>query len=209
MSPKTAPPKPSVVVFDLGGVLVDWNPRHLMNRAIADAERRQHFLDNVLTPEFLQALDAAADSRTAIAPALARHPDFAAEITTYIERFPETISGEFPAMAALVRRLRAADVDVYGLTNWAGDTFTLMRPRLPTLALLRDIVVSGHEGIVKPDHRIFALLCRRGGFAASDAVFVDDSLRNVEAARAFGMAGVHHRSAERTIDDLRALDLPA
>jgi 2-haloacid dehalogenase len=209
MALKTTPPKPSVMVFDLGGVLIDWNPRHLMNRVIADAERRQHFLDKVLTSEFLLALDVAADSRTAIAPALARHPDFAGEIATYIERFPETISGEFPAMAALVQRLHTANVGVYGLTNWAGDTFTLMRPRLPTLALLRDIVVSGHEGIVKPDHRIFALLCRRGGFAASDAVFVDDSLRNVEATRAFGMAGVHHRSAEQTIAGLQAFGLPA
>ncbi len=209
MTPKTALSKPSVVVFDLGGVLVDWNPRHLMDRVIADVARREDFLSKVLTTDFLLALDVANDSREAVAPALRRHPDFAEEIAAYIERFPETINGEFPAMAALVRRLHEASVPVFGLTNWAGDTFTLMRPRLPSLALLRDIVVSGHEGIVKPDHRIFSLLCQRGGFAASEAVFVDDSLRNVEAARAFGMAGVHHRSVEQTIADLQTFGLPA
>ena len=209
MPPKTALSKPSVVVFDLGGVLVDWNPRHLMDRVIADVARREDFLSKVLTTDFLLALDVASDSREAVAPALRRHPDFAEEIAAYIERFPETINGEFPEMAALVRRLREASVPVFGLTNWAGDTFTLMRPRLPSLALLRDIVVSGHEGIVKPDHRIFSLLCQRGGFAASEAVFVDDSLRNVEAARAFGMAGVHHRSVQQTIADLQTFGLPA
>lgn len=208
MTPKPAPARPSVVVLDLGGVLVDWNPRHLMERLIADNARREHFLGTVLTTEFLMALDVAADSRQAIAPALLRHPEYATEIALYIERFPETISGEFPAMVALVQRLDAAGVPVFGLTNWAGDTFTLMRPRLPTLALMRDIVVSGHEGLIKPDHRIFELLCRRGGFTAPDAVFVDDSLRNVEAARAFGMAGIHHRSAEQTTAELKALGFP-
>ncbi|MBS0539286.1 MAG: HAD-IA family hydrolase [Proteobacteria bacterium] len=179
-----------------------------MERLIADNARREHFLSTVLTTEFLMALDVAADSRQAIAPALLRHPEYATEIALYIELFPETISGEFPAMVALVQRLDAAGVPVFGLTNWAGDTFTLMRPRLPTLALLRDIVVSGHEGLIKPDHRIFELLCRRGGFTAPDAVFVDDSLRNVEAARAFGMAGIHHRSAEQTTAELKALGFP-
>jgi 2-haloacid dehalogenase len=209
MTPKPASPTPSVVVFDLGGVLVDWNPRHLMNQVIADVARREDFLSKVLTTDFLLALDVAGDSRQAMAPAQRRHPDFAEEIAAYIERFPETISGEFPAMVDLVQRLHAANVPIFGLTNWAGDTFTLMRPRLPTLALLRDIVVSGHEGIVKPDPRIFALLCRRGDFAAPDAVFIDDSLRNVEAARDFGMAGIHHRSPQQTVTELKAFGLPA
>jgi 2-haloacid dehalogenase len=209
MTPKPAPSKPSIVVFDLGGVLVDWDPRRLMNQVISDVARREDFLSKVVTAEFLLALDVASVSRDGVAPALRRHPEFAEEIAAYIERFPEMISGEFPAMVEVVHRLHAADVPLFGLTNWAGDTFNLMRPRLPTLALLRDIVVSGHEGLVKPDHRIFALLCQRGGFAAADAVFIDDSLRNVEAASAFGMAAIHHRSADQTIEDLNALGLPA
>jgi 2-haloacid dehalogenase len=209
MAPQSTSAKPSIVVLDLGGVLVDWNPRHLMNRVISDPARRERFLGEVLTTDFLLALDVARHSRTAIKPAMERHPDFAPEIAAYIDRFPETISGEFPAMAALVQRLQSASVAVYGLTNWAGDTFDMTRPRLPSLALLRDVVVSGHEGIVKPDPRIFALLCQRGSFAPAEAVFVDDSLRNVEGARAFGMAGVHHRSPEQTIAELQALGLPA
>jgi 2-haloacid dehalogenase len=197
------------VVFDLGGVIVDWNPRYLMKRAISDAKRREEFLAWIPAANLLPALDVSPDSRTAIAPIIAQHPQYAAEITTYIDRFDETVAGEFPDMAALAQRLEAANVPLYGLTNWAGDTFDLVRPRLPTLALMRDIVVSGHEGIIKPDPRIFELMCRRGDFSPSQAVFIDDSLRNAAAARAFGMAGIHHRSAAETITELRALGLPA
>ena len=209
MTPRTVSSGVPIVVFDLGGVLVDWDPRYLMDRVIDDPLRRKYFLTRVLSTAFFMGLDISKDSRAAIVPAIAQQPDYAKEIATYIERFPETMNGEFPAMTALVQRLHRAAVPLFGLTNWAGDTFDQARPHLPNLTLLRDIVVSGHEGIVKPDPRIFALLCRRGDFAPSDAVFVDDSLRNVEAARAFGMAGIHHRSAEQTIAELRDLGLPA
>lgn len=201
--------KPSIVIFDLGGVIVDWNPRYLMDRAIPDPRKREEFLAWIPAANFLLALDVAPDSRAAIAPIVAQHPQYAAEITAYIDRFEETVAGEFPEMANLARRLQAANVPLYGLTNWAGDTFDLVRPRLPTLALMRDIVVSGHEGMIKPDPRIFELMCRRGGFAPPQSVFIDDNLKNTEAARAFGMAGIHHRSAEQTIAELRALGLPA
>ncbi len=209
MRPKSTSPRPTVVVFDLGGVIVDWSPRYLMDRAISDATKREEFLAWIPATNFLPALDVAPDSRAAIAPIVAQYPQYAAEIAAYIDRFDETVAGEFPDMAALAKRLQAAGVALYGLTNWAGDTFDLVRPRLPTLALMRDIVVSGHEGIIKPDPLIFELMCRRGGFSPSQAVFIDDSLKNAEAARSFGMAGIHHRSAAQTIAELRALGLPA
>lgn len=208
MPPKNTSDMPSIVVFDLGGVIVDWNPRYLMDRAISDAKKREEFLAWIPAANLLPALDIAPDSRAAIAPIIAQHPQYAVEIAIYIDRFDETVAGEFPEMAALAQRLHAASVAQFGLTNWAGDTFDLVRPRLPTLGLMRDIVVSGHEGMIKPDPRIFELLCRRGGFTPSQAVFIDDSLRNAEAARAFGMSGIHHRSAKQTIAELRALGLP-
>jgi len=161
LTPQSTSSQPTVVVFDLGGVIVDWNPRYLLDRAISDAKKREEFMAWIPATDFLLALDISADSRVAIAPIVAQHPRFADEITAYIERFDETVAGEFPDMAALAQRLQAANVALYGLTNWAGDTFDLVRPRLPTLALMRDIVVSGHEGVIKPDPRIFELMCRR------------------------------------------------
>jgi 2-haloacid dehalogenase len=197
------------VVFDLGGVLVDWSPRRLMEKVIADPDRCDHFLDHVLTSSFLLALDISRDSRQAIVPLMRANPEYAVEMAAYVERFPETIGGEFADMAALTRRLHEAGVALYGLTNWAGDTFASTRPTVPCLQFLRDIVVSGDEGIVKPDPRIFELLCRRGGFSAADAVFIDDSERNAAGARTFGMAAIHHRSADQTMAELRVLGFPA
>lgn len=203
------PQPPTIVVFDLGGVIVDWNPRYLLEKVIAEPARLERFLREVLSTPFFHVLDKARDSRAAVAPAIAAFPEFAGEIAAYVDRFPETILGEIAPMAALALRLRDAGVPIYGLTNWAGDTFDRCRPRLPTLDAMRDIVVSGHEGIAKPDHAIFRLSCARGGFAAGDAVFIDDNRINAEAATAFGMRGVHHRAPDETIAALRALGLPA
>lgn len=208
MSPIAAAP-PSVVVFDLGGVIADWNPRYLFSSIIADSNALDWFLGNVCNSEFFLALDLAKDSREAAKPHMARFPDHAHHLATYVERFAETVRGEIAPMGDLMRRLHKADVPMHGLTNWAADTFATTRPRLPVLKLMGHITVSGEEGIVKPDPRIFELVCKRGGFAAKDGVFVDDSLKNVEGARAFGLRAIHHRTPDGTIAELRAMGLPA
>jgi 2-haloacid dehalogenase len=200
---------PSVVVFDLGGVIADWNPRYLFASIISETRDLDWFLDNVCNQKFFLALDLAKDSREAAKPHMALFPDHAHHLRTYVERFAETVRGEIAPMGDLVRRLHAAGVAMHGLTNWAADTFAATRARLPVLELLRHIVVSGEEGIIKPDPRIFALVCARGGFSAADAVFIDDSLKNVEGARAFGLRAIHHRTPEETIAALRAMGLPA
>jgi 2-haloacid dehalogenase len=198
-----------VVVFDLGGVLVDWNPRYLFRKLIDDAARLDWFLANICNGDFYRRLDLDRDSRAAIRDMQARHPDHAAEIAAYVERFDETIAGEIAPMAGLLQRLHTAGTRLYGLTNWAADTFALTRPRLPSLALFRDIVVSGEEGLIKPDPRLFGVLFARGGFTADEAVFIDDNQKNAEAAAALGMRAIHHRGPAETIAQLRALGLPA
>lgn len=208
MRPVPAAP-PSVVVFDLGGVIADWNPRYLFSSIIAEARDLDLFLDTICNQQFFLALDLARDSREAAKPHMARFPDHAHHLSTYVERFADTVRGEIAPMGDLVRRLHRAGVAMHGLTNWAADTFAATRARLPVLDLLRHIVVSGEEGIVKPDPRIFALLCQRGGFSAGEAVFIDDSLKNVEGARAFGLRAIHHRGPDETIAQLRAMGLPA
>ncbi|HJQ57899.1 MAG TPA: HAD family phosphatase [Vineibacter sp.] len=203
------PAPPTVVVFDLGGVLIDWSPRHLFDKVFNDAARLDWFLANVCNGAFFRQLDVASDSRVAMVDLQARHPEHAAEIGIYIDRFDETVRGEFPSMARLVERLHAAGTRLYGLTNWAADTFARTRPRLPSLALLRDIIVSGEERLIKPDPRLYDVLFRRGGFAPSDAVFVDDNQVNADAAAALGMRAIHHHDPDSTIKALRAMGLPA
>lgn len=208
MNPIAAAP-PSVVVFDLGGVIADWSPRYLFGSIIADPSALDWFLAHVCNTEFFLALDLAKDSRAAAKPHMARFPDHAHHLATYIERFAETVRGEIAPMGDLMRRLHKAGVPMHGLTNWAADTFAATRPRLPVLDLMGHITVSGEEGLVKPDPRIFDLVCQRGGFAPGEGVFVDDSLKNVEGARAFGLRAIHHRTPDETIAALREMGLPA
>ena len=208
MNPAAATP-PSVVVFDLGGVIADWNPRYLFSSIIAETRELDWFLENVCNQKFFLRLDLARDSHEAARPHMALFPEHAHHLKTYVERFAETVRGEIAPMGDLMRRLHQAGVPMHGLTNWAADTFAATRPRLPVLDLMGHITVSGEEGLVKPDPRIFDLVCRRGGFTPDQGVFVDDSLKNVEGARAFGLRAIHHRTPDQTIADLRAMGLPA
>jgi len=207
--PSSEPAVPSVVVFDLGGVLVDWNPRYLFSKLFDDARRLDWFLANVCNGAFYLRLDIDRDSRAAIAETLARHPEHATEIAAYVERFDEAVRGEIAPMVGLLERLHTAGTRLYALTNWAADTFARSRPRLPCLSLFRDIVVSGEEQLVKPDPRLFQVLFTRGGFAPTEAVFIDDNRINAEAAQTLGMRAIHHRDPAETIDALRAMGLPA
>jgi 2-haloacid dehalogenase len=198
-----------VAVFDLGGVVVDWNPRYLFCKLIEDPARLDWFLANVCNHDFYRRLDLDSDSRAAMRDLQARHPDHATEIAAYINRFEETIAGEIAPMAALLQRLHGAGTRLFALTNWAADTFALSRPRLPSLSLFRDIVVSGEEGLIKPDPRLFDVLFARGRFRPSEAVFIDDNRVNAEAGRALGMRAIHHRDPDETIAALRGMGLPA
>ena len=209
MPPSSEQAVPSVVVFDLGGVLVDWNPRYLFSKLFDDTQRLDWFLANVCNGAFYLRLDVDRDSRAAIADTLARHPEHATEIAAYVERFDEAVRGEIIPMVALLERLHAAGTRLYALTNWAADTFARTRPRLPCLSLFRDIVVSGEEQLVKPDPRLFQVLFSRGGFAPTDAVFIDDNKVNADAASALGMRGIHHRDPATTIAALQTMGLPA
>jgi 2-haloacid dehalogenase len=210
LSPSVAPAvPPSIVVFDLGGVLVDWNPRYLFSKLFDDTTRMEWFLTNVCNSAFYLRLDIDSDSRAAIADMLRRHPEHAALIAAYVERFDETIRGEIDPMVESLERLHAAGIRLYALTNWAADTFARTRARLPCLSRFLDIVVSGEERLTKPDRRLFEVLFSRGGFEPAEAVFIDDNKVNADAAQALGMHAIHHQGPAQTISALRALGLPA
>jgi 2-haloacid dehalogenase len=202
-----------VVVFDLGGVLIDWNPRHLYRKLISDPAEMEIFLGTVATPQWHGVQDAGGDTAMATRQLRARYPDKAALIDAFYGRFDEMCDHAFAPMAALVERLHAAGTPLYLLSNAPDLLDTWLRGparrRHPFLGLFHDYVVSGVVKCSKPEPAIFERLCRAGGFGAADAVLVDDVAANVEGARSFGLAGVHHRSAEQTIAELQALGLPA
>ncbi len=213
MALQNAPRAPSVAVFDLGGVLVDWNPRHLYRKLISDNEEMEQFLAEVTTREWHLAQDRGGDTVEATRRLQALHPDRKDLIGAFYNRFDEMNEHVFPEMAALVERLHAAGTPLYLLSN-APDILDAWlrgpaRRTHPFLGLFRDYVVSGLVKCSKPDAAIYELTCRTGRFEPSDAVFIDDVLANVAGARDVGMHAVHHRSAAETVAELRALGLPA
>jgi 2-haloacid dehalogenase len=213
LAPSTPSPQPSVVVFDLGGVLIDYNPRHLYRKLIARPEEMEDFLANVTTPAWHTRQDLDGDPAIATRDLQALHPGKEALIAAFYDRFDEMLDHAFAPMGELVERLDAAGTPLYLLSNAPGFLDAWLRgparKRHPFIGAFRDYVVSGHVGCWKPHKAIFDLVCRTCGFAPRDAVFIDDVLANVEGARAAGLSAVHHRSAEGTATALRALGLPA
>ena len=195
------------VVFDLGGVLIDWDPRYLYRKLLADEAAVEEFLATVCTPEWNAEQDRGRPFAEGVAELVERHPAHAAAIVAYHERWMEMLGGEIPGTVAVLAELRAACVPLYALSNWSAETFRLTRGRFPFLEWFDGLVVSGEEGVTKPDRRIFELLIERFGLVPVATVFVDDSAANVRAARAVGMDAVLFRDAARLRRDLTARGL--
>jgi 2-haloacid dehalogenase len=195
------------VVFDIGGVLVDWNPRHLYRKLLPDEPAVERFLAEVCTAEWNAEQDRGRPWAEAVAALTARFPAHAALIASYDERWSEMVAGALDGTVAVLRELRDAGVPLYALTNFSTDKFALTRARFGFLDWFDGVVVSGAERLVKPDPRIYRLLLDRYDLPAESTVYVDDLPANVAAARALGMTGLHFTGAGRLRADLAALDL--
>lgn len=204
----SSPPRRRVVVFDLGGVLLDWNPRHLYRKIFAgDEAAMERFLAEVCHSDWNLAQDAGRDFDDAIAALMPRHQAHLPHIVAWRDRFGEMIAGELHETVAVAADLRARGVPLYALTNWSHETFPPQRRRFAFMDWFQGIVVSGEEKVVKPDPRIFRILLERHGLDADETVFIDDNSRNAQAASALGMHGLHFRSATELRRDLAQLAL--
>lgn len=209
-SPESTPSRnaPRIVVFDLGGVLLDWNPRHLYRKIFAgDEVAMERFLTDVCHSDWNLAQDAGRDFDDAIAALMPQHREHLPLITAWRDRFGEMIASELHDTVAVAADLRARGVPLYALTNWSHETFPSQRHRFAFMDWFRGIVVSGEEKVIKPDPRIFRILLDRYGLDASDTVFIDDNPRNAQAATALGMHGLHFRTAAELRRDLAQLAL--
>ena len=180
------------VVFDLGNVLLRWDPRYLYRKVFADEARMERFLSTALAMDWIVSVDACADFAAPIAARCAAFPEFADELRLFDTRWLETLDGAIEDNLAIMRRLKAQGRPVYALTNYPAQKFEISRAKFPFLDEFDAIVVSGREGVVKPDPRIFELLFERSGRRAGELVFIDDSPRNIVAAQNLGMAAVHY-----------------
>lgn len=208
MTEVALPPDVDAVVFDLGGVLIDWNPRHLYRQLFDDAAAMERFLAEVCSPAWNARQDAGRPWDEAVAELAARYPEQAALIAAFRDRWDEMLGGEIAGSVALLAELRGHGVPVYALTNWSQQTFPVAQARYPFLGWFGGIVVSGEEGLIKPDAAIYARMLQRFGLDPARTAFIDDAPANVAAAAALGLRALQFRDPERLRADLRGLRLP-
>lgn len=183
--------RPTIVVWDVGRVLVEWDLALLYRDAIPDPAERARFVAEVVSEEWHGQHDAGVPWSTMVAARSAEFPQHAALIARYASHWLDSIPGPVAGTHDLVRRLAARGVPQYAITNFGVDAWALFRPTFPILDHCRDIVVSGAERLIKPDPAIFELAARRFGQAPETMLFIDDNAANIATARALGWH-THH-----------------
>ncbi len=195
------------VVFDVGRVLVQWDMRHLFGKLIEDDHELDWFLQNVVTTEWHFQADAGRALADMVAERKFEFPEYASHLDAYATRFNETIPGPVPGSYEIVEELATRDVPLFAITNFGAEFWAGFRPTQPVFDHFRDVVVSGEEKLHKPDPAIYRLALNRFGLAKGEGLFVDDSLPNVEAARANGFHAHHFADAPALRAELVALGL--
>ena len=176
------------VLFDLGNVLIRWDPRNLYRKLFGtDTRAMEHFLEHVCSAEWNHALDAGRPFAEAIPELQHRHPEYAEHIAAWRGRWPEMLGGAIEGTVDLLEELRGRGHRLYALSNWSSETFPHARSTFPFLAWFEHIVISGDVGLAKPDPAIFELAVRHCRLDPARTLFVDDLERNVATARAVGM----------------------
>lgn len=184
------------IIFDLGGVLIDWNPEYVFREIISDSERRQHFFENICTHDWNVEQDAGRPISVATQLLVDQHPEWEMEIRTFYDRWEDMLGGPIPETVELLRELRDGGKHrLLALTNWSAETFPVALQRYDFLHWFEGIVVSGDEKIRKPFPEIYQTLLSRFKVDPADAVFIDDAIKNVQGAENAGIRGVHFQNA--------------
>jgi 2-haloacid dehalogenase len=192
-------------LFDLGKVLLDWDPRYYYREFFDDEAALEDFVQRVVAPDWILEMDAGKPVARAVAERSRLYPEHAALIARWPSGWPVMLRGEIAGSVAVLAALRARGLRLYALTNFSTETFPVARRRHRFLDWFEDIVVSGEHGLVKPDPRIYRLAIDRCRLEPSRTVFIDDSPANVAAGRAAGMHALHFTAPERLRADLVAL----
>jgi 2-haloacid dehalogenase len=199
--------RPRAVVFDLGGVLLDWNPRYLYRKLFDDEAEMERFLAEVCTMEWHHAHDLGVPPEQTIPPLVEAHPEFADMIRAWPRRSEEMLAGPIDGSVEILRELKGAGVPCYALTNMERETYPGRCERYPFLRWFDGTVVSGLEGVAKPDPRVFELLLQRFHLTPGRTLFIDDSPKNVAAARDAGLRAIEFDSPARLREQLEEAGL--
>jgi 2-haloacid dehalogenase len=196
------------IVFDLGGVLIDWNPRYMYRKVFSDEQEMETFLTEVCTPDWNEQQDAGRTLADATAERVQKFPQHQKEIEMFYARWDEMLGGPIQPTVDLLKRICDRNQHgLFSLTNWSHETFHVALERYEFLGDFEDIVVSGVEKCKKPDLKIYEILINRTNINPSNSLFIDDSHRNIEAAKKIGFQTFHFQS-ETMVPQLEALIFP-
>lgn len=198
---------PRTVVFDLGAVLIDWNPRHLYRKLIAEEAAMERFLTEVCHHDWNIEQDRGRTWAEATRILVAQYPAERALIEAYRDRWIEMLGDPIAGTVEILEELDAMGTPLYALTNWSAETFVLAEPRMPFLTRFRGVLVSGRVGLIKPDPAIYRRLCADFGLVAENCVFIDDSAANVAGAAGVGFHAVRFTDPAALRRDLTGLGL--
>ena len=194
---------PETIIFDLGAVLIDWNPRHLYRKIFTDAERMEWFLREICSPAWNEEQDAGRSFEEATGMLIRSHPELTSEILAYWHRWEEMLGGPIAGTVDIFRALREQrQFRIYALTNWSAETFPIARQRYDFLNWFDGIVMSGEEKTRKPFPEFYRILFDRYGVRPEKALFIDDSQRNIDAGHRLDLPGILFRTPDQLRSDL-------
>jgi 2-haloacid dehalogenase len=199
--------KIKTVVFDIGGVLIDWNPRHLFRKVFENGEEMEWFLANICTYEWNLQQDGGKLFSVATAELQEKYPEYSDKIALYYGRWEEMLDGEIKGTVEIFRRLKSAGMPLYALSNWSHEAFPVAYGKYDFMKEFDGLVVSGYEKLLKPDHAIYRVLIQRYGVNPEEAVYIDDNKPNADAAAELGFNAIHFSSPEQLKTELRSLGL--
>jgi 2-haloacid dehalogenase len=196
--------KITTILFDLGGVLIDWNPRYVFKHYFEDAEKMEWFLEKICDSDWNEEQDAGRSLATATALKVAEFPEWETEIRAFYGRWKEMLGDAIEGTVDILRSVRDnPDLRLYALTNWSAETFPIAQERFEFLQWFEGTVVSGEEKTRKPFADIYQIVIDRFAVNPRETIFIDDNLRNCQAAKSMGFNVIHFVSPEDTLEKIQ------
>jgi 2-haloacid dehalogenase len=196
----------NTIIFDFGGVLIDWNPRYMYRDEFEESSEMEHFLSKVCTDDWNLQQDKGRSLAEGTRILQDRFPEHVVKIKLYYDQWEKMINGDIPQNVSLLRKLKEK-YKLYGLTNWSAETFPIVFKRFPFFKLFDGIVISGEEKLIKPDKKIFEIILERYHLKAKNALFIDDNMNNIQAAKEIGFVTIHVQEKTDLKKELHALGL--
>ncbi len=193
----------NTIIFDLGGVLIDWNPKYLFEKIFDSKEEMEHFLNEICTPDWNEEQDAGRSIEEATNLLVQQHPEHANNIRAFYGRWPEMLGGVLEGTVTIFNKLKQKGIyKILALTNWSAETYPIAQQQFEFLNRFDGVVVSGTEKLRKPYTQFYQILLDRYQVQPNEALFIDDNLRNIKAAQAMGIDSIHFTTPEALVNEL-------